>query len=85
MEEISSTKSQETFLSQVQVAVTLELGAIALSIEDLVNLSKGNVIPLRCNPDSQVELLVGSERIATGVLVASEEGVFLKISRTYGV
>ena len=64
-----------TFLNDLQVEVTVELGRTKLTIRDLAEMTAGHVIELNQSADRPLELLAGGQVFARGELVmVGEDG-----------
>jgi flagellar motor switch protein FliN/FliY len=61
-------------LGDVRVAVTALLGRATASIADVLKFAPGTVVPLDVRADAPVPLLVNGVAIASGDLVATDDG-----------
>ena len=61
-------------LGDVQVAVTVLLGRARATIAELLAYAPGTIVPLDVRADAPVELFVNGVAIATGELVATDDG-----------
>lgn len=56
-------------LKEVPLPVVVEIGRLQLSLQKLIELQPGNVLPLNVRPEDGVDLLVNGRRIAKGELL----------------
>jgi flagellar motor switch protein FliN len=61
-------------LGDVEVALTVAVGAARCSVDDVLAFTEGSVISLNASSDSPVELLVNGVAVASGELVELDDG-----------
>ncbi|MCC6953891.1 MAG: FliM/FliN family flagellar motor switch protein [Deltaproteobacteria bacterium] len=66
-------------LSEIPVEMTVELGEVLISAEELLTLLPGTTIDIRLEENEPLILRVGGERIGTGRLRKKGEGLALEI------
>lgn len=66
-------------LSEIPVEMTVELGEVLISAEELLTLLPGTTIDIRLEENEPLVLRVGGERIGTGRLRKKGEGVALEV------
>jgi flagellar motor switch protein FliN len=67
-------------LMRVPLALSVELGACTMSVEEILKLGTGSIVELDRTVDQPVDLLVNGRRIARGEIVALEERFALRIT-----
>jgi flagellar motor switch protein FliN/FliY len=68
------------FLSDVELAVTAELGRTKMTVRELLRLGSGSVVELDRAAGSQVDLLVNGRLIARGVVVVVDDEFGVRVS-----
>lgn len=66
-----------------KTAVTLDLGAIEMSLEDLINLRPGCIIEFEQPPELEITLRVGLSTVAKGVARIEKSDIRLKITSIF--
>jgi flagellar motor switch protein FliN/FliY len=72
-------------LSDVEMAVTAELGRTRMSVRDLLSLTPGAVVELDRTAGSPVDLLVNGTLIARGEVVVIDEEFGVRITEIIGL
>lgn len=67
-------------LRHVQVTVTVRVGAAELSLGEILDAKAGQVIRLDASVDQPVDVLVGAQVVARGILVAVEDRFGVRIT-----
>lgn len=73
------TTEQATFLADVRVPVTVELGLVNLSAAELIDLLPGAKFPFEIADEALITLRVGDESIGKAVFVEKNGGIGLQI------
>lgn len=71
-------------LLDVPVSLSVELGACAMSLRDVLQLTVGSVVQLDKIADAPVDLYVNKKLVARGEVVVVEEKFGIKISEVLG-
>lgn len=83
-ESVTETEHQsadlKNLLAGLRIDVSLELGAVEICMEDLLDLSPGQVFHYDFDPGRPITLFAGGEEIAQGFLVVDGERVLLEIA-----
>lgn len=74
---------QSNLLSQLEVAVSVELATLSLSAASLIDWAAGERVALQLPDDDAVVLTVGAERIAKAYLRKDGDQLFLEIAELY--
>lgn len=65
--------------SELPVEVRVEIGSLALCINDLVDLSEGQIFEYEFDPEQKAKLIVGGETIAETLFVYEGEQLYLQV------
>ncbi len=68
-----------SFLSEVSLGVTVELGRTALKVRDLLDLGEGSVVELDRTAGSPVDVLVNGSLVAYGEVVVIDDELGVRI------
>ena len=83
MNKVTTTSSEPIkhtrFLSEVRVPISVEVGTLSLSAEEVVNLTPGQAFDLIPDARRRLKLRVGEEVFAEAVLIADGEEYLLEI------
>ena len=80
LEEQQFSQRQSKLLSQLEVAVSVELATLTLSAASLIDWVAGERVELNLPEDDAVLLSVGGEQIAKAYLRKEGEQLFLEIA-----
>ncbi len=69
-----------TFLLDVPLEVTVELGSVCMPVCDILKLGTGSVVELDRPANAPVDLLVNGRKIARGEIVAVDDRFALRIT-----
>jgi flagellar motor switch protein FliN/FliY len=69
-----------TFLLNVPLEVTVELGSVSLPVAEILKLGTGSVVELDRPVNAPVDLLVNDRKIARGEIVAVDDRFALRIT-----
>lgn len=69
-----------TFLLNVPLNVTVELGSVSLPVAEILKLGTGSVVELDRAANAPVDLLVNDRKIARGEIVAVDDRFALRIT-----
>jgi flagellar motor switch protein FliN/FliY len=69
-----------TFLLNVPLELTVELGSVSLPVAEILKLGTGSVVELDRPVSAPVDLLVNDRKIARGEIVAVDERFALRIT-----
>ena len=69
-----------TFLLNVPLDVTVELGSVSLPVAEILKLGTGSVVELDRPANAPVDLLVNDRKIARGEIVAVDDRFALRIT-----
>lgn len=67
-------------VAHVPVALTAVIGQVALSIEALFALRKGDLVPMDAACDAPITLMLNGKAVARGELVAVDDTLGLRIT-----
>lgn len=67
-------------VKDVKVKLEVRIGEAELTVDELMELSKGSVVALTKSLDSPIELLLDRKLIAYGTLVAADESFGIQIT-----
>ena len=73
------TAAQAKLLAELEVEVSVELGKVLLSVEQVLDLAEGQTFPLTIAEKSLVSLKVGDECVGIAQVISSGEGFALQI------
>jgi flagellar motor switch protein FliN/FliY len=65
----SASEHDVTFLNDVEVTITVELGRAAMSVRDVLKLRRGSIVELDKLTGQPVELLVNNTPMAKGEVI----------------
>lgn len=71
----SSDRVMTSALGDVPLKVSVVLGDVSLSVEDLLRLRQGSTLPLHRRVDDLIEIYVHNQRVALGEIVALDNGL----------
>jgi len=80
----ATIEHQIDLLSEVEMAVTAELGRTRLTIGELLALSPGAIVELNRSASAPIDLLVNGTLIARGEVVVIDEEFGIRISEVVG-
>lgn len=83
LQEQQLSQRQSKLLSQLEVAVSVELATLTISAASLIDWAAGERVELSLPEDDAVMLTVGGERIAKAYLRKDGEQLFLEIAELY--
>jgi flagellar motor switch protein FliN/FliY len=69
-----------SFLSDVPLQISVELGRTEMSIGKLLNLKRGSVIALDHEKDTPLDFRINGNKVATGEVVVVNENYGLRIT-----
>jgi flagellar motor switch protein FliN/FliY len=69
-----------TFLLDVPLRLTVELGSVSMPVAEILKLGTGSVVELDRPANAPVDLLVNDRTIARGEIVAVEDRFALRIT-----
>jgi type III secretion system YscQ/HrcQ family protein len=81
-EEISTENAPMQPLSiadEIPLSLRVEVGALNMSLKELVQIKPGSVIPLSTHPEREVKLTLNGKTVALGELIEMDETVGIKI------
>lgn len=73
---------QLKLLSELQVEVSVEIGTLQLSLEEIIDIARGNVFAFAYDENRPVALKLGDECIALAQFVKKDEQLALQIIST---
>ena len=79
----ASTKNEINRFADIKIAVSAELGRTQVTIEKLLSLGKGNVLPLDREINSPVELIAQGIPLACGEVVVVDDHFAIRITEVY--
>jgi len=79
MQETQQKAKDMSFLLDIPIALTIELGRRRMSIEEVLNLTHGSIIELNKGIKEPLEVIVNGKAIAKGELVEAEEQLAVRI------
>ncbi len=72
---------EEEDLQSLPFQLVLELGRVEMSLGELQQLAPGVLLPISCNSDDAVDVVVNGKRIGRAALVRVGDGISVRISR----
>lgn len=69
-----------TFLLNVPLEMTVELGSVSMPVAEILKLGTGSVVELDRAVNAPVDLLVNARKIARGEIVAVDDRFALRIT-----
>ncbi len=66
---LAKEKSRPVGFKEIPVALVIEIGRLQLSAQQLMEMRSGNVLDLRVQPESGVDLVVNNQLVGRGELV----------------
>ena len=73
-------RKSEANLSDVPVRVDVVLGEVRMPIEDLMNLSRGEIVALEKSTNEPVDIYVSDRLMARGRLIVADGQLGVKLS-----
>ena len=73
------TLSQANLLSELQVSLSVEMGQLSLSVEDLLDLIPGNSFEFEFDPLQQFALRLGTEEVGRVIFVLEQGKISLQV------
>ncbi len=77
------TKAMQTHIEKISIPVTVQLASVAITVEDALNLSPGDILTLDKKIDEPIHLLVNGKPIFRGKCAKSAGNYALVISESY--
>lgn len=77
---LSLTRQQSSLLAQLRVPVSVKLPPVAIPAAALIDLAPGATLEYACNLDSEVELVLGADLIASGRLVERDGQLGIEVT-----
>lgn len=74
------TTKQAKFLADIQVAVSVRLGELQMSAEQLIDLIPGNIFSFPIDTAAEVKLVVGEEEVARAHFVEVDGELLLELT-----
>lgn len=65
----SRSGPKEPPFEKIPIQLTVEVGRVGMTLNDLMNLAPGNVIDIKVEPERGVDLIVNGKRVGRGELV----------------
>jgi len=79
----SNVKFNQDIFGNIPVNVTVVLGGSSVSLQKVLQLSKGDIVELDKNIGENVDLLVNGQLIAQGEVVAVGENYGVKVNKVF--
>ena len=76
-----SKKIDVSRIADVMVELTIEVGNIKLSLEEISALKEGDILALNKHCDDPFDLKINNKKIAEGEIVQSDNDIFIKVTR----
>ncbi len=71
---------KDNLIKSLKLNLSVVLGKKEMLIQDILNFTSGEVIPLDRKVSEPIDLYVGNVLVAKGTLVSSEDGIGVKIN-----
>lgn len=87
VDECNSTHkiNSSSVISQIPVEITVCVGKLTITIDDLMQLSEGDVLALTSKTSDPFDIKVNNQKVAEGELVESNEEFFIKITNVLDI
>jgi flagellar motor switch protein FliN/FliY len=79
----SNVKFNPDIFGNIPVNVTVVLGGSSISLQKVLQLSKGDIVELEKNIGDNVDLIVNGQLIAQGEVVAVGENYGVKVNKVF--
>ena len=79
-EPVGTENQVKKLMAGLRIELSLELGTVEISLNDLLDLAPGQVFHYDFDPGRPIKLLAAGEEVAEGILVLENEQVFLEIT-----
>ena len=70
---------QAQYLSDIDVALQIEVGAISITAEQLIDLAPGQSLPFECDMEQELVLRFAGEEVARGRFCSEDGKIFIEI------
>ncbi|OGN60410.1 MAG: hypothetical protein A3F40_00735 [Chlamydiae bacterium RIFCSPHIGHO2_12_FULL_27_8] len=78
--DVEKTNPELQKITNLPMEIIVEAGRFKMPLNKLLNLQPGNIIDLEINPESNVDLVVNSQKIGSGELVQIGESLGVKVT-----
>lgn len=79
-EDVETAEAEPVSVDALPINLTVEVGRIRMSVQELSTLSPGNLVNLDLHPDQGVNLIVSGKKIGRGELVRIGESLGVRIT-----
>ena len=78
-EKAKIVKNAPITVEQIPITLTIEIGRIQMSVEELLKLEPGNMLDLDCSPENGVEITVKGKVVGKGELIRIGEALGVRV------
>ena len=79
----SNVKFNQDIFGNIPVNVTVVLGSASISLQKVLQMSKGDIVEIERNIGENVDLIVNGQLIAQGEVVAVGENYGVKVNKVF--